>query len=137
VRPEEREQRFRDGMEAWLSGDMERALSFYSPEVETSAADWMNVGEFRGHDGVIKMTETWNDAWEEWRYDLLDVRAVGERHVVARIHVGGRGRGSGIEVNQDAGWVVEFDDDGLAKYLEITRDEQRALELAHEREVSN
>jgi ketosteroid isomerase-like protein len=124
-------------MEAWLSGDAERALSFYSPEVETAAPDWMNVGEFRGHDGLAKMTEIWNEAWEEWKYELLDVRAVGERHVVARVQVGGRGRGSGIEVDQKAGWVVEFDDDGLAVYLEITRDEERALELAHEREVSN
>ena len=137
MRPEEREQLFRDGMEAWLSGDLERALSFYSADVETGAVDWMNVGTFKGHDGVLKMNEIWNDAWEDWTYEIQEVRAVGERHVVARVRVGGRGRGSGIELDQEAGWVVEIDDAGLASYLQITRDETRALEIAHEREVTN
>jgi hypothetical protein len=124
-------------MEAFLSGDMERALSFYSADVESSAADWMNVGIFKGHEGWLKMNELWNEAWEEWNYEVQEVQAIGERHVVARVRVGGRGRGSGIEVNEEIGYVVEINDDGLASYLEITKDQERALEVAHEREVSN
>lgn len=137
MRPEDREELFRRGMEAFMSGDMERALAFYSPEVESSASDWMNVGIFKGHEGFLKMAELWYEAWEEWTYDVTEVRAVGERHVVARVRVGGRGRGSGIELDQEVGYVVEIDDNGLASYLEITQDEERALEVAHEREVSN
>ena len=137
MRPEERVELFRKGMEAWVSGDMERALSFYAAEVETRAPEWMNVGDFRGHEGFLEMNRIWDEAWEEWGYEIKDVRAVGARHIVARVMVGGRGRGSGIEVNQEAGWVIEVDDDGLASYLEITRTEERALEIAHGREVSN
>ena len=137
MRPEDRVDLFHRGMEAFLSGDMDRALTFYSPDVESSAADWMNVGLFKGHDGFIQMNELWNEAWEEWTYDVQSVRAVGERHVVARVRVGGRGRGSGIEVDEEIGYVIEIDDEGLASYLELTKDEERALEVAHEREVSN
>jgi hypothetical protein len=137
MRPEDRVALFERGMEAFLSGDMDQALRFYSPDVEASAADWMNVGNFKGHEGFIKMNELWDEAWEEWTYDVRNVQAVGERHVVARVQVGGRGRGSGIEVNEEVGYVIDVNKEGLASYLEITKDEERALEVAHEREVSN
>jgi ketosteroid isomerase-like protein len=137
MRPEDRVALFERGMEAFLSGDMEAALRFYAPDVEASAADWMNVGIFKGREGFIKMNELWNEAWEQWSYDVRNVQAVGARHVVARVRVGGRGRGSGIEVNEEVGYVIDINDEGLASYLEITKDEERALQVAHEREVSN
>lgn len=137
MRPEDRVDLFERGMEAFVSGDMDATLRFYAPDVELRASDWMNVGDFRGHEGFREMNRLWNEAWEEWNYEVKNVRAVGERHVVARVLVGGRGRGSGIEINQEVGYVIDVDDDGLASYLEITRDEERALEIAHEREVSN
>ena len=137
MRPEDREELFRRGMKAFLSGDLEQALTYYAPDVETSASDWMNVGNFKGHEGFIQMNERWTEAWEDWSYDLKEVRAVGERHVVARVRVAGRGRGSGIEVDEEVGYVIEINDDGLASYLEVTKDEETALEVAHEREVSN
>jgi hypothetical protein len=124
-------------MAAFLSGDMEEALRYYSPEVRASASDFMNVGDFRGHEGFLEMNRLWDEAWDEWSYDVEEVQAVGERHVVARVRVGGRGRGSGIEVDQVVGYVIEVNDKGLASYLEITINEERALEIAREREVSN
>ena len=41
-----------------------------------------------------------------------------------------------LQLDQEVGYVVEFQN-GLASYLEITVDEERAMTLAHEREVSN
>ncbi len=137
MRPEEREERFREGFEAWASGDIERALTFYSRDVEAGAPDWMNPATYRGHEGFLEWSSAWDEAWEEWSLELKEVRAVGERHVVARVHAKGRGRESGIELDHQMGQVVEVDDEGLATYLELTLDEDRALEIAHEREVSN
>lgn len=137
MRPEDREDLFRRGMEAFMSGDMERALAFYSRDVEASASDFMNVGEFRGHEGFLEMNRFWDEAWEEWNYDVQEVRAIGERHIVARVRVHGRGKGSGVEVEQVVGYVIDVNDEGLASYIEITINEERALEIAHEREVSN
>ena len=137
MKPEDRVELFHRGMAAFLSGDMDEALKFYSADVESVASDWMNVGIFKGHEGFLRMNALWDEAWEEWTYDVQEVRAVGERHVIARIRVGGRGRGSGIEVNEEVGYVAEINNEGLGSYLEITRDEARALEIAREREVSN
>jgi len=137
VRPEEREQLFRDGFEAWTSGDVERSLSFLSPEVQAGAPDWMNPATYRGHEGFIKWSNAWDEAWDSWKQELMEVRAVGNHHVVARIHVRATGRGSGVELDQELGEVVSVDENGLADFLEFTLDFERALELAREREVSN
>jgi ketosteroid isomerase-like protein len=137
VRPEDREQLFRAGFEAWVSGDLERALSFLSPEVEAGAPDWMNPATYRGHEGFIKWSNAWEEAWESWRQEINEVRAVGEHHVVARIQVRATGRGSGVELDQEIGEVVSVDENGLADFLEFTLDFERALELARQREVSN
>jgi ketosteroid isomerase-like protein len=137
VKAEEREKLFREGFEAWTSGDLERALSFLSPEVEAGAPDWMNPATYRGHEGFIKWSNAWEEAWESWEQEVKEVRAVGDHHVVARIHVHGTGRGSGLELDQELGEVVSVDENGLADFLEFTLDFERAIELARQREVSN
>jgi ketosteroid isomerase-like protein len=137
LKPEDREQLFREGFEAYVEGDMERALSRYSPEIEATAPDWMNEGTFKGHEGFLEWAAAWQEAWESWTQELVEVRAVGEDHVVARVRARGRGRGSGVELDQEVGQVVAVDENGKAAYLEITQTFERALEIAHEREVSN
>ena len=137
MRPEDREQMFRDGFDAYQSGDMERALTLYSPQIEATAPDWMNEATYTGHDGFLAWAAAWEEAWDEWSQELLEVRAIGEHHVVARVRARGRGRTSGVELDQEVGQVVSVDEDGLAEYLEITLDFERALEVAHQREVSN
>lgn len=136
MRPEEREEAFRQTMEAYTAGDLERTLGFYHPEIEVTAPDWMNAGPYRGHEGFLAWSGAWYEAWESWAYELKDVRAIGERHVVARVRVSGRGRTSSIEIDQEIGFVVEMKD-GLTTYIELTLDEEAAMKVAHEREVSN
>ncbi len=68
----------------------------------------------------------------------MEVRAVGERpRRRPGATFGARGRGSGVELDQEVGQVVAVDENGKATYLEITQTFERALEIAHEREVSN
>jgi hypothetical protein len=60
---------------------------------------------------------------------LLDVRSVGERHVVARVR-------SDSETSEESGFVAEVAD-GQCIWGAATPSEELALEIAHEREVSN
>lgn len=136
MRPEERERLFREAMDAYVAGDLNRVLDLHHPDIEVTAPDWMNAGTFHGHEGFREWSQAWYEAWEAWTYDLKEVRSVGERHVVARVLVKGRGRGSSVEVEREVGYVVEVED-GVATYLEVTADEESALAVAHEREVSN
>ena len=136
MKPDERIRLFREGVEAYASGDLEAALAYYHPEVEVTAPQWMNSNLYKGHEGFIKWAESWDEAWDSFSWEIKSVEAVGERHVVARVRLIGKGRGSAIELDHEAGYVVDVQD-GKAIYLEITRDEDSAREIAHEREVSN
>ncbi len=136
MRPEERVELFRKGMKAYVSGDVEETLTLYDPEIEVTAPEWMNAGPFHGHDGFLEWAQQWLEAWETFEFEILDVHAVGERHVVARVRVKGRGRGSEIEIDHEVGYVIDVQD-GLATYLEITMNEDSAMRIAQEREVSN
>ncbi len=137
MRPEKREELFRAGFDAYNTGGPASALSYYAEDMETTAPDWMNAGDFKGHEGFIEWATNWNEAWESWKQELLEVRAVGERHVVARVHVTAVGKGSGLRLDQEVGHLVEVNDEGFCSYLEITADMERATEIAYEREVSN
>lgn len=137
MKPADREELFREAMTVYLSGDLEKTRTYYSDDVEVTAPQWTNAGEFRGHDGFQAWIRQWLEAWEAWEIEPLDVEAVGERHVIARVRVTGTGRGSGIQLDHEAGYVVDVGDDGLIVYLEITMSEESARARAHEREVSN
>ena len=136
MRPEDRERLFREAMEAYAAGDLDAVLSLHHPEVDVRAAQWMNVGIFHGREGFLEWARNWEEAWESLAWDVLSVEAVGERHIVAKVRISGKGRGSGIEIDHEAGWVVDVRDD-LAIYLEVTLDEESARRIAEEREVSN
>jgi hypothetical protein len=65
--------------------------------------------------------------------EVLSVEPVGERHVVCLIKSTGRGVGSGVEVGNELGWVMEVHDGMLSLFaLQPTR--EAALGLAEKRE---
>ena len=96
----------------------------------------MNAGPFHGHDGFMEWLRIWNEAWDTFDFDVRSVDPVGERHVVARVLVSGRGAGSGIRVEQMAYWLVEVRD-GLATYVEVLVDPDEAFEQARRREEAS
>ena len=70
------------------------------------------AGEYHGADGVMEFFRTWTGAFTEWGYDVGEVAEVGDC-VLAEIHQYGRGRSSGIRVEQSF-WQVWKMRDGKA-----------------------
>ena len=68
------------------------------PEIE-----WMpfedNHTPSNGLDGAMRIRNGWLDAWDEHRVDIEEALDGGGDDVVATVHVIGRGRGSGVEVD--------------------------------------
>jgi ketosteroid isomerase-like protein len=126
----------RRAFQLYVGGDIEGLLELYSPDVVVTAPDFMNAGPFRGHDGYMKWLRRWNEAWETFDFDVRAVEPVGERHVVASVLVTGRGRGSGVQVEQMSYWVGEVRG-GRCAYLEVLADEDRGFELARRREAES
>jgi ketosteroid isomerase-like protein len=116
--------------ERWGQGDMRPNPGVYGPELEWGWSD-----EFPDIAGVMRepMERSerllrWLSGWEGWRIEAAEFLSAGER-VVVICRYAGRGKESGIEVDQQGAhvWTIS---DGRASRLEIFSDPARALESA-------
>ena len=75
------------------------------------------------------------DVFEEQRFEPLDFSVKGDK-VLVRVHVTGRGAGSGIEFDVVTYAVYTLDDHGLVKEAQVflPHEEAEALEAAGLRE---
>jgi ketosteroid isomerase-like protein len=124
----------RRGVQAYNAHDSGAVLALLHPEVEiVNSGELPNAGTYQGHDGYRHWVGQWHEAWEDFQQLPLEIVPVGERHVVARVRGGGRGRGSGIEVSMEVGWVYEVRND-LCVFMSMQPTFDAAMRLARERE---
>ncbi len=78
-----------------------------------SAVEWRSAfavnkgGLYVGHSGIREYVADMNDAWDIVRLDVDHELCVGDVVIlVGRIHY--RGKGSGVEAETDAGYVLTF-----------------------------
>jgi ketosteroid isomerase-like protein len=90
-------------------GDLPGLIALADPEVEWHSffAELGEGGVYHGHDGTRHYLRDLKEAWEVVRADIDDGLAVGDVALfVGRIHY--RGKGSGIETETAAGWMLRF-----------------------------
>jgi hypothetical protein len=109
--------------------DLSRLIALSDPDVEWFSL-FASLGEkggvYRGHDGTRNYMSDLSDAWEIMRADVDDGLEVGNLAVlVGRIHY--RGRGSGVETESPAGWVLKFRQGNLIRFRAF-REPEQALE---------
>ena len=93
---QENEEIVREAHDAYSRGDYERVAGFHDPHIVVIT---LEDGAVYGNDDVIANYERWNEAWEGAQTTLEEVTGHGDRVLVAvRFH--GRGRASGIEVDE-------------------------------------
>ena len=87
--------------DAWLAGDAAGAVALLSEDFEwVEPVEQVDSDTRRGRGGVLSSIEQWTGAWEEYRFEVLDLVAAGDR-VFARCRQSGRGQQSGITVEAD------------------------------------
>jgi uncharacterized protein len=114
--------------EEWGRGNWRPRFEVYDPEMEWGWSD-----EFPGLGGVYRdardpnpRLQMWLSEWENWRAEADEYLEVGDQVVVlARYY--GRGKGSGIELEQEGAHVFQLRD-GKVVRLEIFATRKRALE---------
>ena len=63
---------------------------------------------YAGADGIREFFRDVAESWESFRFEATDLRDLGD-FVLVLADVSGRGRVSGVEVDDRWGWIVEFD----------------------------
>jgi len=98
--PQENVQAVRRAIVAYQQGDWVAATAYLAPDVV-----WENGQELPAHgpDAVREMRSRWNEDWE--RLDMIgeEIIGAGDKVFVA-MHYRGRGRSSGVAVEQ---WVFD------------------------------
>jgi hypothetical protein len=76
--------------------------TFSDPSFEwdmSGVAGWVEKRVYRGQE-VLPFLQAWADSWQNWHFDLEEVRDAGGEQVFAAIHEWGIGAGSGANVDQ-------------------------------------
>jgi ketosteroid isomerase-like protein len=137
--PPERQRRNLDitrrAFAAFSPDAFEGVLELADPDIEIFSSDELaNSGSFRGREGFVAWVGPWLEAWEGLQMEVREMEPVGERHVVTSVRQSATGRGSGVPVEMDVGFLTEVRGDSLvALHLYATRDE--AVKVAGEREL--
>ena len=113
-----------ESLEHYLRGDYAAALAAFSEDVELVT----ELERFRGHEGVVEEATRWEETWEAYRFDVEQLVDAGDK-VVLLYRQFGRGRGSGVEVEECAGWVYTLQDGKIVR-VEMLPDQATALRAA-------
>lgn len=128
-------ERARSLLDAFQRGDLEAARDFIDPRSEvTSDPVGINTGTYRGYDGYMTWLGQWLEAWEGFEIEIEAMVPVGERHVVVDVHQSGRGRLSGVPVDQQLGQMWEIVD-GKVMAFHLYPGHGEAVRAAEQRET--
>jgi ketosteroid isomerase-like protein len=129
----------RQGYEAMNSGDLERALAGFAPDFELHLAKDAGTvfgldfrDSYRGIEGFTQFLARLSEAWAEFRWEPIEYRDAGDR-VIVFIRMIARGRGSGIEIDQEMAHVCHVRGGKVVRH-ETYFDRDEALEAAGLRE---
>ena len=113
-----------ESLRHYLRGDYDAALSAFSDDVELITA----LERFHGHEGIVEEARRWHETWEEYRFDVEELVDADDKVVLLYRQVG-RGRDSGVEVEECAGWVYTLREGKIIR-LEMLPDQATALRAA-------
>jgi len=117
----------RRGYEAWNRGDRDAAFESLESEFELQLPEGgMNVGIYKGREGVTKLFENYLEVFDSFQMKPEKFFEVDDR-IVVFVRTPARGKGSGVEVEFRPAhvWTMRA---GKAARLEIFPERQRALE---------
>lgn len=118
---------------AYARGDFELALSHLDPEIEFSQpAEEPGGGTYHGHEGVVEAFSKWTGAWDDYRVEVEELIDLGDQ-VLARTRHHGRGKGSGVEVEQQIFQLWTLRNDKVVR-ARMYYSEAKALEAAGQSE---
>ena len=114
---------------AYNRRDFEAAIESFDPEIEWVLPAEMNSDSGRGPDEVIRFFRSLDETFDELRLEPQEFVDAGER-VATRLRHYGRGKGSGVEINEELYHQVATFRDGRIVRMEYFAEWDKALEAA-------
>jgi ketosteroid isomerase-like protein len=100
--------------EAFGRGDIDGVVELCDPDIVVRDPERTGT-TFRGLDGLRQFFAEWMENWEEYRSEPVDITE-GEGEILVRAHRTGKGKLSGIEINQDLFIVFRLRDGKFTEY---------------------
>jgi ketosteroid isomerase-like protein len=119
----------RQGFDAYVRRDLSAALAHYDADIVFNPAE---EAPMHGRDAVLAYIQRWEEPWDDYVLEAEEFIDVGDR-VVVTVHVKGRGKGSGVEIDARSHQVHTLRDGKLVRMDEYL-DHAEALEAAGLRE---
>ena len=123
---EEHEATYRRFSEAISRGDLEGAAAELAPTVEIDDRD---IPDADGQDSFHEWVQRWNESWESWRLEDVELQALADGRVLALFRMIATGRASGIEIARDDAVIAEFRD-GKISHIGYYNDQPEARTAA-------
>lgn len=117
--PPEIFERFKEGFEWWNCGELDRMEDAYAEDGEFDvSAVFTDTRPFRGRGSMRRYWDELMETWEGLRMDPLEAFDVGDGHFVVDVRLWGKGKLSGIEVDQRFGaiYTVRATDNKVVRF---------------------
>jgi ketosteroid isomerase-like protein len=114
-------------MSAVAERDLQALMELTAPDIRWQSffAAFLERGEYRGHEALPQYLGDLDDTFEFVRPKIDQELDVGDVVVIIG-QIAYRGRASGVEAEDPAGWVFEFKDRKISSFRAF-RDPERAL----------
>ena len=105
----------------------------FSPEFTMDSPQGVEASQAHDKAGLQEWFKKMDDVWEELAFDPVEISALDAERVIAVVRTSGRGKGSGIEIDQELThlWTLR---DGSVVRLDTYSTKQQALEATGWRE---
>jgi ketosteroid isomerase-like protein len=120
-------------LNAVLSSSWPEVLADLDPAVEIEDTVIPDASDYRGHDGFFRWLARWNESWEDWRLENIEILPGSDNHVVALLRMVAKGKGSGIQIDRPDAVVYKLHDGKIVR-MGYYNDQAKALEAAGLRE---
>jgi ketosteroid isomerase-like protein len=124
------------GLGCWNRGEIDLMADDYADDAEVDTTAALPDGRcYTGREEFVRYFHDLWDAWDRLQMESFDVVDVGGRRYVAEVRLTGKGRSSGIEIDQLAGYLYTLrEQDGKVARLQMFPSKDAALEAAGLRE---
>ena len=114
--------------EAYLAGDVDRALAYFHPDVAADFSVRGDTAPTEGRNALSETVATWVSTWYDYSERITDVRDTGNTVCVIATQTG-RGKGSGVEIENTWGQLYTVQN-GLITSVTMYASPTEALEAA-------